>query len=123
MARIYFLGFTVAVAAFVVVPAYPSTIPALALFIGVCMAGAMTSIYAMTPVIFPREVRAGGTGIAIGIGRIGGAAGPYFTGVALTANAPLHLIYVFYAIPSLIIALMLYAKWAVRINATGVGRL
>ncbi|MEQ1580624.1 MAG: MFS transporter [Steroidobacteraceae bacterium] len=71
----------------------------IALFIGMFMFGAMASLYSITPLLYPPEIRATGTGWAIGIGRIGAIVAPLAAGVLIDSGwQALNLYYVF-AIP------------------------
>lgn len=66
-----------------------NTLPALqvlAVLMGLFMNGAIIGLYALAPVIFPPAVRATGTGLALGIGRLGATAGPALTGVLIGAG-------------------------------------
>jgi benzoate transport len=51
--------------------------------VGVFMIGTMASLYAIVPAIYPPRVRSTGTGLAIGIGRMGAVVGPYLGGVLI----------------------------------------
>jgi benzoate transport len=53
--------------------------------VGVFIFAAFTSLYALVPSLYPAEVRATGTGIAMGIGRIGALLGPYLGGLLIAA--------------------------------------
>ncbi|WP_296615596.1 MFS transporter [Sphingomonas sp.] len=52
-----------------------------ALGLGMFLYGAMASHYAVVPALFPATARASGTGLALGIGRIGATLGPVLGGV------------------------------------------
>jgi MFS family permease len=111
VAKVYFLGFGVAIAAFGFIPAQVVALYGLALAVGLCMAGAMTSLYASAPLIFPRNVRAGGTGLAIGIGRLGGALGLALAGFALNLGVTRGLIYLLFSLPPLLVVLLLATRF------------
>jgi benzoate transport len=66
----------------------PSTVNliAMAAIIGFFMNGAVVCLYALAPRVFPPEVRATGTGLALGFGRLGGTIGPYLAGVLIAAD-------------------------------------
>jgi MFS family permease len=78
-------------AAFVVAVAFafvPLTLKALlptAFLMGFLLYGSMASLYAAVPGVFPAAVRASGTGLALGIGRIGATVGPYVGGLVVAA--------------------------------------
>lgn len=58
----------------------------LAVMMGFFMNGAIIGLYALAPVIFPPSVRATGTGLALGIGRLGATTGPALTGFLISAD-------------------------------------
>jgi benzoate transport len=75
-----------AFAAVAVVALSPLTLPRvlpLAFAIGFLLFGAMASLYAVAPAVFPARRRVSGTGLALGLGRIGAAAGPYVGGLVI----------------------------------------
>jgi MFS family permease len=81
----------------------------IALFIGMFMFGAMASLYSITPLLYPPEIRATGTGWAIGIGRIGAIVAPLAAGVLIDNGwQALNLYYVF-AVPVLVAMLTVRA--------------
>ncbi|PWF22228.1 4-hydroxybenzoate transporter [Corticimicrobacter populi] len=59
---------------------------ALAALIGFFTNGSIVGLYALAPVVFPPEVRTTGTGLALGIGRLGATAGPYLAGLMIAAE-------------------------------------
>lgn len=107
IASVYFLAFSLAIALFAGTTDALWTIYAASALVGLVMAGAMTSLYASTPLLFPAEVRAAGTGLAIGIGRLGATAGPILAGLALQFGAGRSGLYLLFAIPPLLVALIL----------------
>lgn len=54
--------------------------------IGFLITGAVACLNALSPRVFPPEVRATGTGLALGFGRLGGTAGPWLAGVLIQAG-------------------------------------
>lgn len=54
--------------------------------IGFLLFASILSLYASAPRVYPVELRAGGTGFALGIGRIGATIGPYVGGVLIAAG-------------------------------------
>lgn len=68
---------------------------------------AVVGMYAMLAQLFPTDVRAGGTGFAIGVGRGGSAVGPIFAGVLFAGGAALPLVAVVMAGGSVIAAVLL----------------
>ena len=74
---------------------------------GFCTNAAVVGLYAMFAESFPTEVRAGGTGFAIGFGRGGSVAGPIVAGFLFAAGAGLPTVAVLMGLGSLVAALML----------------
>lgn len=58
-----------------------------ALLLGFFLYGAMASHYAIVAIVYPTEARASGSGLAVGIGRVGAAAGPAAGGFLLAGGA------------------------------------
>ncbi len=107
MAGGYFAAFAILTAAFAIQAHNLTTLYGLALFIGLAMGGAMTSLYTMAPAIFGPEVRSAGTGLAIGVGRVGGTLGPLLAGWALAAGMGRSTLYFLFALPLLMVFLIL----------------
>jgi benzoate transport len=57
-----------------------------ALVMGFFMIGSIVSLYAIIGAAYPARIRNSGTGLALGIGRIGAIAGPYLGGVLIAAG-------------------------------------
>jgi MFS family permease len=53
---------------------------------GFFVIGAVVACYAMAARVFPPLLRATGTGVALGVGRLGGTLGPYVAGLFLAAG-------------------------------------
>ncbi len=70
---------------------------------------AIVGLYALFAESFPTEVRAGGTGFVIGVGRVGAALGPIVAGFMFEANLGLDSVAMVMALGSLIAALALFA--------------
>ena len=83
-----------------------SLIAALALFFA---NSAIVGLYALFAESFPTEVRAGGTGLVIGVGRAGAALGPIVAGFMFQANLGLDAVALLMAFGSLLAALALFA--------------
>lgn len=107
VAAVYFVGFAAATALFASASSDLWVIYAIAALIGMLMAGAMTSLYASTPLIFPADVRAAGTGLAIGVGRLGATAGPMLAGLSLQYGLGRAGLYMMFAVPPLLVAALL----------------
>ncbi len=59
---------------------------ALAMVIGFAMIGTVSALYAIIGAMYPVRVRNTGTGMALGIGRLGAIVGPYLGGVLIAAG-------------------------------------
>lgn len=84
-----------------------SSLPGLALLAvaaGFFTNGAVAGLYAIIAQSFPAAVRAGGTGIVIGIGRGGAALGPIIAGFLFTLDFTLSAVALVMASGSLIAA-------------------
>jgi benzoate transport len=86
MAIAYFVLCFASVVAFTWIRPSTANLIAMAAIIGFFMNGAVVCLYALAPRIFPPEVRATGTGLALGFGRLGGTIGPYLAGVLIAAE-------------------------------------
>jgi MFS family permease len=107
IATLYFVCLGTVLAAFGFAPASVGVVYALAAAVGVVMSGAMTSLYVSTPLLFGPEVRAAGTGLAIGIGRAGATLGPLLAGIGLQAGLGRMGLYFVFAVPPLLVVLLL----------------
>jgi len=58
----------------------------LAAAIGFTMNGAVVTLYALAPRVFPPTVRASGTGLALGFGRLGATVGPFVASLLIAAG-------------------------------------
>jgi MFS family permease len=77
----------------------------LAFFVGLFLMGAMAGLYIIVPHVYPPNVRNTGTGLAIGIGRIGAMVGPPLAGVLIAEGWERFAYYSVLAVPVLISAL------------------
>ncbi len=77
---------------------------------------AIVGTYALMAHSFPVEVRAGGTGFVIGVGRAGSALGPVIAGFLFSAGVSLQVVAIVMAMGSLVAALALLALPAARID-------
>jgi benzoate transport len=68
----------------------------------------VVGLYALFAQGFPTEVRAGGTGFAIGFGRGGSAAGPIIAGLLFAAGSGLPMVALYMALGSVIAAALLF---------------
>jgi MFS family permease len=98
------LGATVAVAAFGQTGADLARLSMLAAVAGFFTNGAIVGLYAMFVQSFPTEVRAGGTGFVIGVGRGGAALSPMLAGFLFVAGATLPAVAAIMGLGSLLAA-------------------
>ena len=103
----YFVGMAIAIASFAAVTPDAWTIYACAGLVGVLVAGTMTSLYSTTPLLFAPQVRAAGTGLAIGIGRLGATLGPALAGIGLQLGVGRAGLYLVFAVPPLLVAMLI----------------
>jgi len=68
----------------------------------------VVGLYALFAQGFPTEVRAGGTGFAIGVGRGGSAAGPIIAGLLFAAGSGLPMVALYMALGSVLAAALLF---------------
>lgn len=86
-AMMAFSATTVALVNVIVQPgASPSTLTALAFVIGFMLNAGVVGSYGLMSATFPTAMRASGTGLVIGIGRIGSVLGPIIAGTLLQAG-------------------------------------
>jgi MFS family permease len=76
----------VAASAFALAPAKLELLVPLALGVGCLMGPALGAVYAMVAKVFPPEVRATGSAVALGIGRAGSVLGPILGGVLVDSG-------------------------------------
>src|SRR5436305_1493607 len=72
---------------------------------GFCTNAAVVGLYALFVQYFPAEVRAGGTGFVIGVGRGGAVLGPVLAGFLFEAGQPLSEVAVIMGLGSLVAAI------------------
>jgi putative MFS transporter len=58
-----------------------------------CMWNLWPSVYAYTPELYPTRLRGTGTGLCMGIGRIGAILGPYVTGLIVASTASKSMVF------------------------------
>jgi benzoate transport len=78
---------------------------AAAFVVGFFLMGSMAGLYIIVPHVYPPQVRNTGTGLAIGIGRVGAMVGPYLAGLLIAAGWDRIAYYSMLALPVLISAL------------------
>ena len=75
-----------------------------AVLVGFFLFTAMVGLYVITPSIYPTAVRNTGTGLAIGVGRIGAILSPYLAGVLLSSGWQPSDAYMVFSVPMLMAA-------------------
>jgi MFS family permease len=75
-----------------------------AVLVGLFLFTSMVGLYVITPSIYPTALRNTGTGLAIGIGRIGAIASPYLAGVLLATGWTPSQAYAAFGVPTLLAA-------------------
>jgi len=105
--QVYFIGFAAFIILFAFISGSIAPLFIIAFIAGIFMAGAMTVLYVLAPAIFPPDIRATGTGLAIGIGRAGATLGPILAGYALAAGIGRIPLYLLFAAPPLLVAFLL----------------
>lgn len=105
------LGLFAGLVFFGVVPAQASLLLLAVIVLGFCMYGCIAALYAMVPVVFPVEGRTTGTGLALGVGRLGAITGPYLAGIMIAAGWSRASYCLVLALPLLVAAA---ATWKLR---------
>lgn len=80
-----------------------------AFVIGLFVDGGFAGLYALAARLYPTEIRTTGIGWAIGLGRMGGIAGPYLGGLAFAAGWSLLAIMLAFAVPLVLAAIAVMA--------------
>ena len=106
-------GAAVAVTAFGAVPAQLLALQIAAVVLGFLSNGSVVGLYALMARAYPTALRAGGTGVVIGFGRIGAAFGPLIAGQLLAWNMGRTVTSAVLALGSLLAAIIL-ATVAIR---------
>jgi benzoate transport len=73
----------------------------LAVVVGYLIFGSMVGLYSIMPSVYPTEVRNTGSGVSVGVGRIGAIASPFVAGLLLEIGWSGSSIYVLFALPLL----------------------
>lgn len=79
-----------------------------AVVLGLFIMAAMAGLYALVPLIFPANIRNTGTGLAIGIGRLGATVGPYVAGILIAAGWQRAEYYLVLGIPFIAAAVLVF---------------
>lgn len=83
LGTVYLLGAVFVVALGAVLGAGTQMLLLTAFLTGACVTGGQMSVIALATVLYPPHMRSAGVGWALGMGRLGGIAGPLLVGVAL----------------------------------------
>ena len=75
---------------------------------GCCVSGGQKSVIALASVFYPAEIRATGLGWALGIGRIGGIAGPLLVGAAIGLQWSYTAVFLALAVPLLLASILVF---------------
>lgn len=81
----------------------------LAIILGATISACVGGLYALTPLLYPPQVRATGVGWAVGMGRLGAMAGPVLVGMLIDGGWQADQLYYLFAIPFLVAALPINA--------------
>jgi MFS transporter, AAHS family, 4-hydroxybenzoate transporter len=93
----------------------------LTVMVGFFGLGALIGLYSVAARLYPAEVRAGATGIAIGAGRIGGIVGPVLGGALLALHWPMGHYFALLALPLLLAGLAVAALRAGALERPATG--
>ncbi len=105
LASYFFVALFVSIVVLASLNANLSLLFAASLVFGFFLVGSMASLYATVPMIYPASVRNTGTGLAIGVGRMGAVVGPYLGGLLIAAGWERLAYYSILAVPVLISAM------------------
>lgn len=94
---------------FSIIPYRPLLLVIVALTLGFFLYGAIAVLYVVIPTTFPTELRGTGTGLAMGMGRIGSVIGPALAGVLIDFGWQRHMYFLVLATPLILAALLLPA--------------
>jgi benzoate transport len=94
LGAVFMLLLLVSIVAFGFAGSYLLLLMVFAMAIGFSMIGTICGLYAIIGAMYPVRIRNTGTGLAIGIGRLGAIAGPYLGGVLIAAgwSRPLYCV-------------------------------
>lgn len=120
---LFLLGAFLATAAIAFAPLRLDTLLPLTFILGFLLFGGMASLYAVVPSVFSANLRASGTGLALGVGRMGATLGPYVGGllISLAWSRPQYLLVMASPLIVCVVTLLLLMKpYPVRV-ATAAG--
>lgn len=108
LSALVFVALGLALTAFGLVPPVAGALIIAAFVLGFFINTAITCLYTILPTVFPAGVRATGTGIGLGGGRIGAVAGPYLAGVLIAAGWDRSAFCIALALPMIIAVMALF---------------
>ncbi|WP_106476312.1 MFS transporter [Phytohalomonas tamaricis] len=103
------IGLFVMMMLFSVMSYEPLLLIVVALTLGFFLYTTIAVLYVAIPVVFPVTLRSTGTGLAMGMGRIGAVVGPYVAGVLIELGWERSSYFLVLALPVLVAALLLSA--------------
>ncbi len=86
---------------------HPTLLVGVAVTLGFFLYSAVTTLYVVVPVAFPATLRGTGTGIAMGVGRLGAVFGPYLAGFLIDQGWNRAEYFLVLALPALVAAILL----------------
>jgi len=104
----YFLLATLAMVAFALSPSKLTPLFLFTALIGFSGVGVMGGLYATVARVYPPEIRATGTGWAIGIGRMGAIIGPFVAGLMFELDWRRQAYYFVFAAPYFLAAIAIF---------------
>lgn len=75
--------------------------------VGLCVSGGQKSVIALATLLYPPASRGTGLGWALGIGRVGGIAGPWLLGAMINPGSSPATLFTAMGIPMLLIGVMI----------------
>ncbi|MHB0775227.1 MFS transporter [Halomonas sp. WWR20] len=94
---------------FATIPYQPLLLTIVALTLGFFLYGAIAVLYVVIPTTFPTALRGTGTGLAMGMGRVGSVIGPALAGVLIDAGWERPMYFLVLALPLIVATLLLSA--------------
>ena len=104
----YMVAAFVSLVLFGLLSASVSVLLIVAFIIGFFLFGSMIGLYTVVPQIYGSDIRTFGTGWAIGMGRIGGVAGPYVAGLIIASGVERGVFFALLSVPILLAAYVVY---------------
>ena len=92
----------------------PALLLAVAFLSGASVAGGQMSVIALATVLYPPKMRSTGVGWALGIGRLGGIAGPLLVGAALGAGVAAQELFLAMALVLVVAGVSVFALGRLR---------